>query len=197
MKRGVLPFLAQLLLAPAAFADETGAPPAPAPEATPTSAQPAEAVLVAPLRPAPEKSLDRYRLNVGGHLGVTHPVGISAIAMKLEQGRPWLDADVTWEPSRYLQSYGLGAAIHPFHNSFYTGGRARLLQLHAPWSRGFHAAMDNQFGLSIEAGVRKPFGEAERFLFTGSVGVTHVLDAGTSIAWMQTLTLGLSYAVLP
>lgn len=176
---------------PSSAPTEGGASPgAPAPVAgegpAPAGAASAPATVSAP---------PRYRVVVAAQLGLPHPIGIAAVATRLRAGRPLLDVDALLEPSRYLQSYSVGAAYHLAGSAFVVGPRLRWLQLHPPWSRGYVAGMDDRLGLSLEAGVRRPVGAGGRYVLSATLGAEHQVAQGSSLAWLVTLHVGLGYAV--
>jgi len=94
------------------------------------------------------------RLYAGAQVGTLLPGGAQAQLGFSDGARPTWDLDLLVEPSRLLQSVSLGAAWRPFHNALAVGGRARWLQLHPPWSRGYQARYDNALALGLEAGGR-------------------------------------------
>ncbi|MEI8258890.1 MAG: hypothetical protein WCJ30_24745, partial [Deltaproteobacteria bacterium] len=134
-----------LALATPAHADLLVPPPQPQ-ESTPASS-PASASSPVPLAPVPH-----FRLHVGAQFGVAPFFGLFGMATFYAQGRPRWDADVLWEPSGYLQSYSVGGAYHIVDSMFFVGARLRLLQLHAPWTRGYEVNADNHLGVGLEAG---------------------------------------------
>ena len=108
------------------------------------------------------------------------------------EGNPRWQIDAVWEPSNYLQSYSLGGSYHPWDKVFFVGARLRLMQLHAPWSRGFRARTDNQLALGPEIGVRFSIGAAPRFLPFASLGVIFFPSETLSLPPMFSLNLGVA-----
>jgi hypothetical protein len=111
------------------------------------------------------------------------------------EGRPRWDLDFFWEPSNYLQSYSFGGAYHPWDRVLFIGGRIRWMQLHPPFSRGFHARRDNQPGLGPEIGVRLAFGREQTFLPFASFGAIFFPSATISLPPMYTLNAGIAFGL--
>ena len=137
--------------------------------------------------PAPSRD---YALAAGLKLGVLLPVGLGAMLSLPGDGKVRWQIDVVWEPSNYLQSYSVGGSYHPWDKVFFAGARLRLLQLHAPWSRGFRARTDNQLALGPEIGVRFSFGSAPRVLPFASLGVIFFPSETLSLPPMVSLDIG-------
>ena len=72
----------------------------------------------------------------------------------------------------------------------------RFMQLHSPFSRGFHARRDNQLTFGPELGVRFPVGRDQRFLPFASLGMSFFPSETSSLPPLITLNLGLGYGVL-
>jgi hypothetical protein len=78
---------------------------------------------------------------------------------------------------------------------FFVGARLRLVQLHAPWSRGYEAAFDNHLGLGLEAGLRAPVGPEGKLLVLLALGGSWLPTAGPSSSGLITLNAGLAWGV--
>jgi hypothetical protein len=137
-----------------------------------------------------------YRLYAAAELGLLMPVGSGAMLALPNDDRLRWDIDFTWEPSNYLQSYSLGGAYHPWDRALFVGARARFMQLHPPFSRGFHARRDNQLAFGPELGVRFAIGRENRFVPFASVGAIFFPSETSSLPPMYTLDLGLAFGVL-
>lgn len=131
----------------------------------------------------------------GVQLGILLPLGVDGALMLTKDAHPQWDIDVSWEPSNYWQSYSVAGAYHPLANAFFVGSRVRLLQLHAPWSRGYDAELDRQLGLGPELGLRGWLDKDQRWLGLVSVGALYVASDNTSLPLLYTLNVGLSYRV--
>ena len=132
------------------------------------------------------------RTYVGLQAGGLFPVGLFVMARHSSpDGAPRWDADVSWEPSGYLQSYSLGAAYHPGGGSVFVGARLRLLQLHAPWSRGYVAGEDDHFAAGAEVGLRRRLGA--RWLAAASVGAFRADRRDLSLPALYTLNVGVAW----
>jgi hypothetical protein len=149
-----------------------------------------DAVAASPTTPRP------YRLYAAAEVGLLMPVGVGAMLTLPHEERFRWDIDFTWEPSNYLQSYSFGGAYHLWDRAFFAGARARFMQLHPPFSRGFHARRDNQLALGPELGVRFPIGRDKRFVPFASLGAIFFPSATSSLPAMYTLNLGLAFGVL-
>ena len=136
-----------------------------------------------------------HRLHAAAEVGLLMPVGLGTIFSLAYEQRPRWDFDFFWEPSNYLQSYSLGGAYHPFDRIFFVGARVRWIQLHPPFSRGFHARRDNQPALGPEIGVRLTLGRDRTFLPFASLGATFFPSATTSLPPMYTLNVGMGLAL--
>jgi hypothetical protein len=147
----------------------------------------------------PAKHPLRYMVFVGVHAGpLLLPFGMDGIAMVSTDGRPRWDIDASWEPSGYRQSYSVGGAFHPFHGAFFVGARIREMQMHAPWSDGYNARFDNEWGGGLETGFRGRLFNAHgdsRILGSFSVGAFYVTNAVSDLPVMYTLNVGLAYGV--
>jgi len=158
----------------------------------------AEDVASAPAEtsPSPPAATRPFRLHAAAELGLVMPVGIGAVMSLPANERLRYDFDFFWEPSNYFQSYGLGAAYHPWDRAFFVGVRGRFMQLHSPFSRGFHARRDNQLTFGPELGVRFPVGRDQRFLPFASLGMSFFPSETSSLPPLITLNVGLGYGVL-
>jgi hypothetical protein len=143
--------------------------------------------------PTPQRP---FRVYAVAELGLLMPVGIGAILALPHEDRLRWDIDFVWEPSNYLQSYSFGGAYHPWDRAFFVGARTRFMQLHPPFSRGFHARRDNQLALGPELGVRFAVGRAQRFVPFASLGAIFFPSETSSLPPMYTLNLGLAFGVL-
>lgn len=142
-----------------------------------------------------QKHPEQWMLFIGVHIGSYFPVGLDVIATVSADKRPRWDFDASWEPSAYMQSYSVGAAFHPFHNAVFIGARFREVQEHAPWSRGYDARFDNEWGGGAEIGLRDRLW-GSRFLGWVSLGAFYVTNEYTSGApVLFTLNIGLAYGV--
>jgi hypothetical protein len=156
-----------------------------------------------PLEPAAEAVSDPcglpkpYRLYVAAQLGLLLPAGIGAVLSLPHEDRLRWDIDFVWEPSNYLQSYSFGGAYHPWDRALFVGARARFMQLHPPFSRGFQARRDNQLALGPEIGVRFAVGRENRFVPFASLGVIFFPSETSSLPPMYTLNVGLAFGVIP
>ncbi len=110
------------------------------------------------------------RLYVAGKLGFPLPVGVQALAIMGDDKGPRWDLDLLLEPSRYWQSLSVGGAFRPFHNALFLGGRARALQLHAPFTRGHSWRLDSAFVVGPELGARWTPGQEDKLLVSLGVG---------------------------
>jgi hypothetical protein len=151
------------------------------------SAQPVDAVSEAsphaPVEP-PE------RLYVLGKLGLNQPVGAQALLSLQDERGPRWDLDLLVEPSRQWQSLSLGGAFRPFHNALAVGVRARWLQLHPPWSRGYVFALDSAFAVGPELGGRWGLLSDDRLML--GLGLGAVFSPWGRAALPGTLTVDLS-----
>jgi hypothetical protein len=138
----------------------------------------------------PAGSRETYALAAGVELGTLMPVGLGAMLSIPGENKVRWQIDVVWEPSNYLQSYSVGGSYHPWDKVFFAGARLRLVQLHAPWSRGFRARTDNQFALGPEIGVRFSLGARPRFLPFASFGVIFFPSETLSLPPMFSIDVG-------
>lgn len=149
------------------------------------------ALLLLPVRAgADELSVRTY---AGASLGAPFPLTVQGTSVLERSGRRLASFDLGWAPSRYWQSYELGAAWHPFGNAWLAGARLRYLQLHPPWSRGFDPDFDHQFAVGGELGAR--FLVAGRWLGTASVGGFGVPFGDADLPVFFTLNVGVGYEV--
>lgn len=152
-------------------------------------------VCTAAMASADELAPAAARLDVaaGVHVGVLFPFGIDGVATyQPPAGRPW-DLDVSWQPSAGWQSYSVGAGTRPFHGMMFGGVRARYLQLHPPWSRGFDGSHDHQLGLGVELGARVRLGGDGQLVATAALGAFAVPSGDTRLPVLYTLTLGIAH----
>lgn len=135
------------------------------------------------------------RLYVLGKLGWYQPVGAQAL-MSLADGRgPRWDLDLLVEPSRYWQSVSLGGGFRPFHNALAVGARARWLQLHPPWSRGYVFALDNAVALGPEIAGRFALGSRDKLMLSLTLGGVFSPWGRAALPPMFTLDLGVGWMV--
>lgn len=139
---------------------------------------------------APPGSWKSYSLAAGAKLGMLNPIGLGAMLSLPGEGKVRWQIDVVWEPSNYLQSYSIGGSYHLWDKVFFAGARLRLMQLHAPWSRGFRARTDNQLALGPEIGVRLSLGAAPRVLPFASLGIIFFPSETLSLPPMISLDIG-------
>jgi hypothetical protein len=160
------------------------------------SPSPADSVAPLPRYVAPPF---KYRLAIGGQVGLTFPLGVWGIlsfgAPGKHAGRTRYAIDLLWEPSHDIQSYSAGASYHIADRMFFLGLRFRLVENHAPWARGYSAPSDNLFGLGFEAGLRAPLGWQRRWLVTFSIGATVLPATALSLSPLVTLNFGFGYNV--
>lgn len=183
-----------------ADAEKTAADSTPGAEAPNSSAESTPKPIAAPPAPPPQsgsrRAGEREALVFAGvQLGILLPLGVDGALMLTKDAHPEWDIDVSWEPSNYWQSYSVAGAYHPLANAFFVGSRVRLLQLHAPWSRGYDAELDRQLGLGPEVGLRGWLDKGQRWLGLVSVGAIYVASDNTSLPLLYTLNVGLSYRV--
>jgi len=144
---------------------------------------------------APAPAAPALRLHVGAQLGFPHLIGATALTTFYFRGRPRFDVDALWEPSNRLQSYSVGATYHPADRMFFLGARLRLMQLAAPWGRGYDAATDNHLGIGMELGVRPTLGRARRVVLSVSLQGTALPTATPQQQWLFGLNVGVFYTV--
>jgi hypothetical protein len=137
-----------------------------------------------------------YRLYAGPQIGLLLPFGVGAAYVLRHEERVRFAFDFLWEPSNYLQSYSVGANYHVLDRVFFVGGRARFMQMHSPFSRGFRARRDNQLAFGPEIGVAIPLDRAQRFVPFGTLGAIFFPSEVSSLPPMYTLDLGVSFGVL-
>lgn len=158
--------------------------------------------LAAPKQPAVSRAVDdaeaqpvRVRLEVGGHVGFPHWLGVVARTTWHFAEKPRFDLDLQWEPSNYLQSYSVGGAWRPLDSIVYVGPRLRWLQFVPPWSRAYDGAGSNKLGLSAEAGVRVPLGQEKRAVLGAGLFATWVPAQPGNLSFLFGLTVGLTYGL--
>lgn len=161
------------------------------------------ALLVAPVfadvaaSTAPENvALPPDRLYVGAKVGWFQPYGAQALYNFADGQGPRWDVDLLVEPSRYTQSVSLGGAFRPFRNALAIGVRARWLQLHAPWSRGYVAPLDNALALGAELGGRWALTKNDKLLVSLTLGGTASPWGHVALPPMITVDLGVGWQVM-
>jgi len=135
------------------------------------------------------------RFYVAGKLGVPQPVGIQALYSLADGQGPRWDLDLLLEPSLYQQSMGVGAGFRPFHNALVVGARARWLQLHPPWSRGYVFALDSALGLGPELGARWGLLSDDRLLVSLTAGGLFSPWGRAALPPMITMDLGVGWKI--
>ncbi len=143
-----------------------------------------------------ERPLPPDRLYLAGKLGWPQPVGAQAL-LSLADGRGsrW-DVDLLIEPSRYQQSVSLGGGFRPFRAAFVVGARARWLQLHPPWSRGYVGALDNAVAVGPEIGGRWGLLADDKLLLSLGLGGLFSPWGRAALPPMVTLDLGVGWKVM-
>jgi hypothetical protein len=148
------------------------------------------AVGAQPADGAPSLAPPPKRLYVLGKLGLSQPVGAQVLVNLSDERGPRWDLDLLVEPSRQWQSLSVGGAFRPFHNALHLGARARWMQLHPPWSRGYVFALDNALAVGPELGGRWGMLSDDRLML--GLGVGAVFSPWGRAALPTTYTLDLS-----
>jgi hypothetical protein len=158
-----------------------------------SAAEPAvDAVSAASPGAAPEPP---SRVYVLGKLGWFQPVGAQALLSLADARGPRWDLDLLVEPSRYWQSMSLGGGFRPLHNALTLGARARWIQQHPPWSRGYVFALDNALALGPEIAGRWTLGAQDRLMISLAVGGVFSPWGRAALPPMFTLDLGVGWRV--
>lgn len=134
-------------------------------------------------------------LTLAGKIGLPQPVGVQALATFSDERGPRWDLDLLVEPSRYQQSLSAGGAFRPFHNAVTVGVRARWLQLHPPWSRGYVFALDNALGLGPEIGGRWTLLREERLYLSALLGGIFCPRLRTALPPLLTADLAVGWRI--
>jgi hypothetical protein len=143
---------------------------------------------------SPDKHSVEQLAFVGTQLALFMPFSVTGTWAFSRKGEPWVDADLNVEMSHMLQFYSAGGAYHPLGWHFFAGGRAGLLQLHEPWSRGFDPEFDNQIGIEPELGFRGWLFK-RRLMYSVSTGALWVPSSNTDLPLLYRIKVGVAYRV--
>ena len=141
---------------------------------------------------APSDAPMTAKMYGGVQTGFPMVLGATGRLVFLKDAKPRFDADLTWEPSAFLQSYSIAASWRPLGGTWYAGARVRWLQFGAPWARGA-SSTNNHLGLGIETGWRWCFLNEDKLALTVGFHAAWVPTQATNLQSLFGVNVGVAW----